>query len=346
MLHFTLPVLMLYLFAGTIAQKYIGLYDATKIFFSEFIIWAGVIPLPGLPIIIGIIAINLCCKLLFKSPWQWKNAGIIVTHIGVLLLLIGGFFTALFSHEGYIALAQDEQKSYITDFHKRVLVLTDENGNDVRSVAHQTLDPGDILTFEGLPFSIEVKQTCRNCDITARDDAADKYQGMARHMKLSTIKPAIEDEENLGGITIDISGSEIRNGTYVVIEDVPQVPELSANETIYKLSLRRERRTLPFDVTLLSFTRDMHPGTEMAKAYQSRIRIQDGDAKWESLISMNEPLRYKGYSLYQSSFIESDQGDISVLAVVWNAGRIFPYLSGITVCFGIIMHLFLRRRRS
>jgi len=84
----------------------------------------------------------------------------------------------------------------------------------------------------------------------------------------------------------------------------------------------------------------------MAKSYQSRVRIYDGKAQWESLISMNAPLRYKGYTFFQSSFIATPDGDISVLAVVWNAGRAFPYISGIAMCLGIILHMFVRRRKN
>jgi len=32
---------------GTIAQKYIGLYQSQVRFFSSFILWAGPVPLPG-----------------------------------------------------------------------------------------------------------------------------------------------------------------------------------------------------------------------------------------------------------------------------------------------------------
>ena len=36
-----------WLTAGTLAQKWLGLYAAQKIFFASFIIWVGPIPLPG-----------------------------------------------------------------------------------------------------------------------------------------------------------------------------------------------------------------------------------------------------------------------------------------------------------
>ena len=57
---------------------------------------------------------------------------------------------------------------------------------------------------------------------------------------------------------------------------------------------------------------------------------------------MNEPLRYKGYTFYQSSFIETPDGETSVLAAVKNYGRMFPYISSIIMCIGLLIHLFMK----
>ena len=57
---------------------------------------------------------------------------------------------------------------------------------------------------------------------------------------------------------------------------------------------------------------------------------------------MNEPLRYKGYTFFQSSFIEGPEGETTVLAVVKNYGRLFPYISSIIMCIGLLFHLSLK----
>ena len=56
---------------------------------------------------------------------------------------------------------------------------------------------------------------------------------------------------------------------------------------------------------------------------------------------MNEPLRYKGYTLYQSSFIQGGGKETTVLSVVHNMGRMFPYISSIIICIGIVVHLLI-----
>lgn len=345
-LHYSLLLLMLYLTIGTIAQKYIGLYQATHIFFSQIIIWAGPIPLPGLPLILAAIFINLTCKLIYKSPWSIKNSGIIITHIGALLLLLGGLITATLSDEGYIDLAQGQSKAYVSHYHQRMMAITDQQGKTLTAIPFEKLALDKPIAIKNTPLTITPLNKCKNCDIIARTpEASINYQGMAANMALQTAPLRQNDEENLTGVTINIKSPK-NESAYVLLENVPQNPRLTIDDKHYEISLRKQQKSLPFKVELLSFARETHPGTELVKSYSSRVRITDGPAVWESTIRMNEPLRYKGYALFQSSFIQGTAGNISVLAVVKNAGRSFPYIAGLTMCFGLIIHLWLRRKRK
>ena len=284
-------------------------------------------------------------KLIFKSPWTIKNSGTIITHIGAILLLLGGLFTALFSSEGYVDLAPGEKKAFVSDYHARELVLINENGETVQTFMHKSLLENDVIKIPDLQIGIEILEACRNCEIKQRRFVQENYFGMAQHMELHPGPLRHEDEENMAGLTFAVNGSE-NDGVYVALENVPRFPEISVNDQTFQFVLRKQQRTLPFKIELLEFKREIYPGTNLAKSYSSRVRIIDGNAQWESLIRMNEPLRYKGYTLFQSSFIGTPNGDVSVLAVVWNAGRAFPYISGIVMCIGMIIHLLMRRKRK
>lgn len=422
LMHYTMPVLIIYLIVGTVAQKYIGLYEATRIFFADPLLWLDIgvihLPLPGFPILIAIIFISLVANLIFKSTWSWASAGIILTHMGAMLLILGGLFTALFSTEGYLDFREGETKSFYHDYHDREFVLLDNDNNIVTTIAFEEIVDGERIEFLDGAASIEILNSCRNCEIRERIKFLDdmRYHSMAAHMALFDKKLEINNEENMAGIVFNLkvntetdtettpaptqTQKEIEDATltnpeesvlwddqtkaiisaplpasapenkknttdnlsqdnldaakrtfknvdgiHLVLEDVPQLPEFSVNGATYRFALRKVVRQLPFTVQLVDFQKDVYPGTAMAKGYQSRIRIKDGDALWESVIRMNEPLRYKGYSFYQSSFLRgADGSEISVLAVVWNAGRTFPYISSIAMCIGLILHLFLRRR--
>ena len=110
----------------------------------------------------------------------------------------------------------------------------------------------------------------------------------------------------------------------------------------YIVELRPARKPLPFEVLLIDFEKRSYPGTDKAKSYQSEVIVRDNDIDWPSIIKMNEPLRYKGYTFYQSSFLTDGKTEVSVLAVVKNLGRMFPYISSIIICLGLLVHIFLR----
>ena len=113
------------------------------------------------------------------------------------------------------------------------------------------------------------------------------------------------------------------------------------------LILRRQRTYLPFELELIDFEKIMHPGTNIAKSYSSLINLVEVGVSRKILISMNEPLRHRGYTFYQASFIEEGIKQTTVLATVKNYGRLFPYISTIIMCIGILYHmLFMVLRRK
>ena len=230
-LFWTLPYLMILIFVGTIAQKEMGLFAAQKMFFSSFIFfWYG-IPLLGGYSVLTIMTVNLLCKFFFLSPWTRSKLGINITHLSIIILMVGGLLTALTMKEGFVPLREGQTRDQIMAF----------------------------------------------ADGTEPTD---------------------------------------------------------------------EFKNLPFDIKLNRFQRDVYPGTNMPREYESRVTIIDGGVEWPSIISMNEPLRYKGYTFFQNSTSVTKEGDpISILSVVTNKGMIFPYISGILLALGLIIHLVLRVKK-
>jgi cytochrome c biogenesis protein ResB len=65
--------------------------------------------------------------------------------------------------------------------------------------------------------------------------------------------------------------------------------------------MRLTRYYYPFSLTLLKATHDKYKGTEIPKNFSSRVRINNpgtGEAR-ETVIYMNNPLRYGGQTFYQ-----------------------------------------------
>lgn len=331
---------MILLVAGTIAQKNVGLYVAQHTYFSSFVIWFfGIVPFPGGYTLLGVFFANLLAKFLLFSEWQWRKCGIILSHFGILLLIAGGALTAITEREGYLVAPQGKLINFTEDYHQRELRIL-KNNSPVLIIPHEALRSGQIISDPALPWPIQLDLYCYSCSISRRPETQqEKWTEPGKFMQLLTAELETDDEQNLTGIEFTIDDRR-----YVTFDKFPKPPVIEAGKDDYTIMIGRSQHVLPFTVRLDRFSRELHPGSEMAKAYTSEITLIDGDESWPAEISMNQPLRYKGYTLYQSSYDENGDTPLTVLSVVQNRGRIFPYVSSLILAFGLLLHLVIRLR--
>ena len=122
---------------------------------------------------------------------------------------------------------------------------------------------------------------------------------------------------------------------------------MNINDIEYVLMLQPKRTYLPFMIELIDVIKITHPNTQIAKSYTSEINVLDNQQVRRQVIKMNAPLRYKGYTFYQAHYEEDTITGIktSVFAVVKNYGRLFPYISSIIMCIGILIQILIRLPR-
>ena len=340
----TMSWMMVLVFVGTIAQKDLGLYEAQQRFFSCWIAWFGFFPSPGGRTLLVLMTINIIFFMLKPRFWLKKKAGIIVTHVGVLLLLVGGGITAWFSSEGNMIIEEGHASNFIIDLFAKELVIVDSRNleyDEVTTIKDKLLKRRGIVEHESIPFGIEVLEYYVNCEPARRVEPPSKeYKGLAQNFYLNPIDPDKEVELNRTGITFRVSSTGYIYSLFLD-QQVPQTVTISNNEE-YIVSLRRERTYLPFTIHLNDFKKVLHPGTDIAKSFSSDVILKDENISRPILIKMNEPLRYQNYTFYQSSFNEGPNRDTTILAVVKNYGRLFPYISSLTISLGLLIHMFMR----
>ncbi len=104
-----------------------------------------------------------------------------------------------------------------------------------------------------------------------------------------------------------------------------------------------ERYDLPFSLKLTKFNEDKYPGSQMSATYQSLVFLTDqetGRAE-EILIHMNEPLIYRGYTFFQSSFIPGATYT-TVLSVSKDPGKWPTYIGYMLMSIGLILMFYLK----
>lgn len=342
MFFFGLLWLMVLLTIGTIAQKDLGLYQAQQLYFSSWIVWFwGVIPAPGGQLTMGVIFIGLFAQLIFKTPLKLKTIGISITHLGAFLLILGGIITGYFSFEGSMIIDEGKTSSHFSDYHKLEIAIVDSRPSDHRRVItfdSSYMEKGKILNGHDLPFSIEIINFCGNCTYKKRKINNKDYKGFGKIFKLEHTTLAKEETENRSGISFKLNGNKATS-LYSIIEDMPIKQSLVVDGVRYGIEIRHKRYNLPFEIELLDFVKTDYASTAMAKNYKSIVNLIDKKIKQRTIVQMNEPLRYKGYTLYQSSYLQEGEKETTVLSVVHNRGRMFPYISSIIICIGIVIHL-------
>lgn len=346
-IYYSLFWLMILLFWGTVAQKDLGLYQAQETFFSSWVLWLGdVVPTPGGRLTMLVITLNLTMKLFFASRLHWKGWGILITHFGAWLLMLGGLLTAYFSSEGNLVVVEGGRSNLVEDYHLNEIAFIDTRPvleNQVISFSGKYLRKGAELRHPELPFEVEVLDVMVNTTPVKKIGVvSEEERGMARRFDLAKLPRDPQSERNRGGVRLRISGLGDQDGVYALFSGmgVPQIFNVEGGEI--EIGIRRRTSPLPFEVKLIDLERQVHPGTRMPKSFKSEVLILREGTKTQATISMNKPLRINEYTLFQSSFSEDGIRETSIFAVVENHGRIFPYISSIIICLGIGLHLVLQ----
>lgn len=344
---YTVLWLIVLVFFGTIAQKDIGLYASQMKYFSSYYFTIlGFIPLPGGRLTVMIMTINLFSSLFKKSLWKLKKIGIIIVHIGGLLLLLGGGITAYFSSEGNMVISEGDSSDHVNDYHTMELAFVNTSLED--SLEYTVFDSpilsvGNSIKYDNLGIELNIIDMIKNVRIENRISPSDSiYKGLLKDFVLLPKQPEKEATQNRPGIILKIEGTgQKTDGIYGIFLGQRTPDRFTLNDQNFFTEFRRKRTYLPFAIQLADFEKMMHPGTDIAKSYSSEVNLIENDNSRRILIKMNEPLRHRGYTFYQASFIDDLPRETTVLATVKNHGRLFPYISSIIMSIGLLIHLLI-----
>ena len=334
-------------FVGTMAQVEQGLYAVQARYFqSFFVFWelpgTGLrIPVfPGGYLIGGVLIINLLVAYGVRFGLKRVRPGLILIHVGLVFLLLGQLWTDLSQQESVMQLAEGQTKSYSESQRRTELAIIDPSHADhdhVVAIPESHLRTGAEIRHPQLPFAIKVLRFWAN-SAPIRGHTNTVADPFAERPPVTTT-----DSRNVPAAQIELIGTQGSLGKRWVSEWFMEPETLEHDGKRYQLALRLARYYKPFAITLLEARHDKYKGTEIPRNFSSRVRLRPaGTAEdRETLIYMNNPLRYGGFTFYQYQMAADEalrrqgQRATSTLQVVRNPGWLVPYIACILVGLGL-----------
>lgn len=358
---FCLGAAMVLVFAGTMAQRTVDIQVVQELYFQSWIVWWQASPgslripvFPGGHFIGAVLLVNLLASLVARLRRSWRKAGIHLIHIGLIVLLVGGLATDLFSVHSFMSLYEGETKNYSEDARRVELVVIDPSDpalDTVTAIPGERLAKGGEISHHSLPFRLVVRGFYQNSTLTATGGGGSGMvpaatEGTGRRVAVTARPPAtgINERDTMSAVLEIIpaaGGASL--GTWLVSDALAAAQEVIHDGKTWTIQLRPARYYKPYSLTLVEFTHKVYPGSSIPKDFSSHVVLKDpGTGEDRPVrIFMNNPLRHAGDTYYQSSYKQDRPG--TVLQVVRNPGYQAPYLACALITLGMtwqfVLHL-------
>src|SRR5437763_9859371 len=238
-----LAAAMALIFAGTIAQVHLGIWEAQQRYFQSLFVWWPAdgrgfrLPIfPGGHLIGGVLLINLIAAHAKRFRWTWRKVGIHLTHAGLIIMLAGGLFTDLFAVESHMRLANGETKNYSEDARRDELAVIDTTNPDfdqVTAIPESVLRRNHIIGHPSLPFQIAARNFFQNSRLQVINEGDTNAQPLANRgpgaqvMVQPMPRATAPDDQNVVSAAVEVipidsaSGSVQESlGTWLVSDEL------------------------------------------------------------------------------------------------------------------------------
>jgi cytochrome c biogenesis protein ResB len=126
---------------------------------------------------------------------------------------------------------------------------------------------------------------------------------------------------------------------YMLYENINFLKKIKYKNKKYNIIEKKKIYTIPFYINLYKFNKKNYPGTKIANKFKSIITINENNKIINTKITMNSPIKYKGYTFYQTAFIEKEKKKATILTIVNNKTSNITYIACIILCLGILINL-------
>jgi hypothetical protein len=184
---------------------------------------------------------------------------------------------------------------------------------------HGVVTTGEPIAYPEVGAQIQVDRILANARLTERiSNGGREEKNPAVHVRLTK-----------GGEVVD----------HWLSQGMPEQVEIAGQPIT--LDYNWKRHDLGFTVALKDFREITYPGITMAQSFESDVVVTSPETEFARKISMNHPLKFQGYKIFQSSF-QRGARETSIFSVANDPGVPVVYTGFLTVILGFILIFFVK----
>lgn len=296
-----------------------------------------------------------------------KRGGNVLIHAGIGLMMVGQFVFGDRQVEQRLSVAEGQSTSLVfrqDELELAVIDTSDPEQDKVTAIPEarlrRAIANNQMIDAEELPMRFKILRWFPNSTVVSAASGTNEATlgqiGSELIAKGVEVRGGAMEGSNIASAYVQVfpkSGGEAL-GTVLLTQYTNDQAQLflgrggDRNERVtvdgkeYELALRFRREYKPYQVTLKDVSRINYGGTETPRDYSSTILITDKDsgAVQEGRTWMNNPIRYRGETFYQSQYNldRASNTEITGLQVVENSGWVIPYVTCMMVMVGMLAH--------
>src|SRR5262245_20535742 len=315
--------------------------------------------LAGLILLVG-------CIMVFR-----KRGGMVLLHAGIGLLIFNELWVAMTARERQVFMQEGQTVDYLRDIRTVELAIVDRSAKETdehvvvpRDLllanyrANQAGGEAVYIDHKQLPVKIAVLKYFENADVEDLKPGEKSHATSGRGLQEKLVERRAgkgtdtDSKVDVPGAYVQIadktSGKDL--GTYLLSQfvDYQKTPErfgekVAVGDKTYDVFLRFKREYKPYTMSLIDVRKDDYLASDTPRNYSSDVKISDPEVGVEESvhIKMNDPLRYRGDTFYQSGYQRLPDGEATTLAVVLNRGWMIPYVACMIVVIGMVAHFLI-----
>lgn len=333
-------------------------------------------PLPGGYWICLLLFVNLFLGGVIRARKGWRHWGNLISHSGILLLIVAGGVAQWKEVRGNMVLQQGQTSNVAQDYTEYVVEISEikegkpTNIHVIRGGYLDDLQPQAVGSWKwfarkssgmdtsgatprdfklpDFPFDLQINGWLSNCQpVAAVERAPESQELIADGYYLARKEDEKQAEANTAGCYVRVMNRDGTAGAPFILAAASfHGYTVKSGDRVFLIDIHKRYWPMPYQVRLNKFTATFAPNTMKAESFVSEVTRIDEGHEVNATIQMNEPMRNKGLTFYQASYGPQGEQDpakmYSVLEVVQNPSDQWPKISIAIVAIGLAIQFLLK----